>query len=88
MTLSSTSINQISKDFPIYAKYRKSNGKWYWQYEYREGSYWTGHGFDSDKEALEYGIKYVGSQLRGKQRQAQEALTDANSRLRQLNFTS
>ena len=88
MTLSRISINQISKDFPIYAKYRKSNGKWYWQYEHKEGFYWTGHGFDSDKEALEHGIKYVGSQLCAKQRQAQEALADASSRLEQLNFIS
>jgi hypothetical protein len=63
----------------IQVKYLDTEYKWYWFYEYKD-EFWEGFGFDSEKEALEYGIKYVRSQLL-----AENAVADASSRLEQLN---
>jgi hypothetical protein len=76
-------IAQPPENFPIRVYYSESEYKWYWQYEYK-GEFWEGFGFDSEKEALEYGIKYVKSQLLAHKRQAQQKMEEASSCLEQL----
>jgi hypothetical protein len=78
-------IAQLPKNFPIRVKYSDAEHKWYWQYECNGILYWEGFGFNSEKEALEYGIEYTKSQLLGKQRQAQQEMEEASLCLKQLN---